>query len=168
MSFAIAAESVPWSPGERAFHRLMGVAHEYNPAVAALTPQAAHGVQTAPLLALGVRDAQDRPWATILGGLEGGAVDRVHVAFAARAEEGADPVVQVINTHAAEGEGGREAAWDGMYAALTIDLETRKRVKMAGRAQRVKVADGTVRGLWEVNESLGGSWHACSPPLHPC
>lgn len=132
MSFSIA---VPWSSGEEEMHRLMHVPDRDNPTSAMLTPQAAFMLQRAPLLALGAIDAHGNPWTTIWGGspafsrdLGSGLVGTRTIVDAVN-----DPVVQILVGGRDDGEVVNEEGAGRMIGGLSIDLMTRKRVKIFGR-----------------------------------
>ena len=107
-----------------------------NPTVPTLSPQLANHLQIAPLIAIGTLDKESRPWTTLWGNGDKG--------FARPVAEGIigirtpvtgeyDPVVEELVGKAATGEVVREEGKGRMVGGLTIDLETRKRVKMYGR-----------------------------------
>ncbi|EAQ85218.1 hypothetical protein CHGG_09232 [Chaetomium globosum CBS 148.51] len=133
-----------WHAGERAVHTLLKVptSGRRNPTTAGLPPSYAHRVAVSPLLAVGTLDDQGRPWTSIWGGERGFAqpvaqgilgvqslVDRAH-----------DPVVEALLGKAADGE-VLQPEDDKVMSALSVDLETRDRVKLAG-----KMMVGTVTG----------------------
>jgi hypothetical protein len=139
-----------WNKGEEKMHNLLRVPAQDNPTSAMLTPQASFMLQKAPLLALGTLDSEFRPWVTLWGGSQGFSeslgggligtrtfVDGTH-----------DPVVKALVGGAAGGEMLQPEGGGKMLAALSIDLMTRKRVKMAGR-----MIAGTLR---EVDVELQG------------
>lgn len=126
-------EAMPFHEGEQQMHKLLNVPDYGNPTTMMLTPQAAFLLQRAPLLAIGTLDSDNRPWTSLWGGytgfsesLGGGIigtrtiVDGVH-----------DPVVQALVGNAKDGE--MVQGEQKMVAGLTIDLMTRKRVKIFGR-----------------------------------
>lgn len=130
MAFSMA---MPYNEGEDRMHKLLSVPDHDNPTSTMLTPQAAFMLQRAPLLAIGTLDSQKRPWTSLWGGhpgfsehLGGGIigtrtiVDGVH-----------DPVVQALVGDAEKGE--MVPGEQKMISGLTIDLMTRKRVKIFGR-----------------------------------
>ncbi|KAF2429305.1 oxidoreductase-like protein [Tothia fuscella] len=133
--------SRPWHTGETRMHTLMNVPENDNPTAYTLTPQAAYLLQRAPLLALGTLDSEGRPWTTLLGGENGFARplggDMVGLRVDVDAEF--DPVVEVLVPRGRRGAGevvkGEEVERGKglLVGGLTIDLMTRKRVKIAGR-----------------------------------
>ena len=144
-----------WHPGEQAMHRLLRVPRDDNPTFRGLAPSHGHRISQSPVVALGTLDGRGRPWAALWGGergfcrpvadgvlgvravaldvqfdpvlgevlgVEGGGEDR-KTRGTRRKEIVSDQVV-----HPDADEGGK------LIAALAIDLETRDRVKFAGRA----------------------------------
>ncbi|KAJ9162417.1 Oxidoreductase [Coniochaeta hoffmannii] len=142
-----------WHPGEVAVHKLLNVpSHGGKPNSRGMPPSYGHRIATSPLVAFGACDEQGRPWTTVLGGERGfsrpiqqgflGAktlVDRKH-----------DPVVEALLGPApAEGELlQREVP----LSALSVDLENRDRVKIAGRlvAGLINSQGGAGSGVGEV------------------
>lgn len=128
--FSMAA---PWNPGEERMHSLLHVPEHDNPTSLMLTPQASYMLQRAPLIAIGTLDSQQRPWTTLWGGdpgfsepLGGGVIGTRTIVDGVN-----DPVVQSLVSGLPKGEvlqGNSK-----MLAGLTIDLMTRKRVKIFGR-----------------------------------
>ncbi|KXX83434.1 hypothetical protein MMYC01_200062 [Madurella mycetomatis] len=137
-------QSHDWHPGEKAIHSLLRVptSNQENPTSPGLPPSYAYRVKVSPLLAVGALDDQGQPWTSVWGGMRG---------FARRVAEGVlgmqsvvdrahDPVVKALLGRAAEGE-VIQPVESNMMSALSIDLETRDRVKLAG-----KMVVGTVAG----------------------
>ncbi|KAF2482434.1 oxidoreductase-like protein [Neohortaea acidophila] len=134
----IQMQTLSWHEGEIGMRKAMRAPEIDNPTVPALSPQLAHHLRVAPLISIGALDADGRPWTTLWGNGEKG--------FAQPIGEGVigiktpvtghhDPVIEEIFgkdvvgqkiTRAEDGKGR-------MVSGLTIDLETRKRVKMYGR-----------------------------------
>ncbi|KAK3044932.1 hypothetical protein LTS18_015013, partial [Coniosporium uncinatum] len=134
MAFSIAQN---WHAGELAMHRLLNGPDydEDNPTSSMLTSQAAFMLQRAPLLALGTLDSQGRPWTTVWGGEPGfsRSLGASIVGVRTTVERRFDPVVEELMQGKDDGEVVREEGKGRMVAGLTIDLETRKRVKLYGR-----------------------------------
>ncbi|OTA25050.1 hypothetical protein BTJ68_13452 [Hortaea werneckii EXF-2000] len=129
-------QDLPWHEGEERMHTAMRVppGHD-NPTVPTLSPQLAAHLQIAPLVAIGTLDKTGRPWTTLWGGEQGlarplgGGIVGIKTAVTGRH----DPVVEELVGKEATGEVVREQGEGRMVSGLTIDLETRKRVKMYGR-----------------------------------
>ncbi|KAF2679722.1 oxidoreductase-like protein [Lentithecium fluviatile CBS 122367] len=125
--------AMPFHKGEQQMHKLLHVPDHDNPTSGMLTPQAVFTLQRAPLLAIGTLDSQGRPWTTLWGGhagfsepLGGGIIGTRTIVDGTN-----DPVVQALVGSAEKGEmiqGNQK-----MVSGLTIDLMTRKRVKLFGR-----------------------------------
>lgn len=129
-------QAMPWHEGERRMHALMNVPEYDNPTVTSLSPQLARHLQVAPLVAIGTLDKEGRPWTTLWGGEPGFAqpLGGPVVGFRLPVTRKYDPVVEEIVGGEATGEVVREPNGKGrLVSGLTIDLQTRKRVKMAGR-----------------------------------
>ena len=127
---------MPWHEGETEIRRAMKSPDHDNPTVPALSPQLANHLQIAPLIAIGTLDSEGRPWTTLWGNGDKG--------FARPIAQGVigirtpvtgkyDPVVEALVGKEATGEVVREEGTGRMVSGLTIDLQTRKRVKMFGR-----------------------------------
>ncbi|KAK4043096.1 hypothetical protein C8A01DRAFT_13319 [Parachaetomium inaequale] len=138
-----------WHAGERAVHSLLKVptSGRQNPTAAGLPPSYAHRVTVSPLLAIGTLDDQGRPWTSVWGGERGFAqpVAQGILGVQSVVDKAHDPVVEALLGKAAEGEVVKPE--DGkVMSALSIDLETRDRVKLAG-----KMIVGTVAGRPDNN-----------------
>ncbi|PNS21714.1 hypothetical protein CAC42_1568 [Sphaceloma murrayae] len=162
-----------WHQGEVEMHRRLRVPEQDNPAAPMLTPQAAALLPRAPLLAIGTLDDKGRPWTTVWGGDTGLAQSLGNSTIGIRTPVAAtlDPVIELLIGNAADGEVVKEEAQARLVSGLTIDLLTRKRVKIAGSMvagalNRIKTSDevaqvGTDEGeavlqlVVRINESLG-------------
>ncbi|EGR51179.1 uncharacterized protein TRIREDRAFT_104377 [Trichoderma reesei QM6a] len=155
-----------WHPGELAMHRELRNPRFENPTSPGCPTPYAMRVMHSQLVALGTLDDEGRPWTTVWGGERGfarpiaegvlglkSAVDKVY-----------DPVYKAFWDSSTDKSGGDDG--DGivspeggkMMSALSIDLETRDRVKLAGRL----IAGADIPGLesevqlaFHVEESLG-------------
>jgi len=165
MSFSL---GLPWSEGEETMHRLLHVPPQDNPTSPQLTPQAAYMLQAAPLLAIGTLDAQKRPWTTIWGGEPGFSrpLGGGMVGIRTRVDRKYDPVIQALVGGGEDGEVVREEGRGRMVGGLTIDLATRKRVKLFGRMvagalgrvgqdEGEEGGEGEVQLVVKVEQSLG-------------
>ncbi|KAF1962684.1 oxidoreductase-like protein [Byssothecium circinans] len=147
MSFSMA---IPFNEGEERMHKLLNVPIQDNPTAGMLTQQAIFLLQRAPLLAIGTLDSHGRPWTALWGGdpgfseaLGGGIIGTRTIVDGTH-----DPVVQALVGHAEKGK--MVQGEQKMVSGLTIDLITRKRVKIFGRMMAgcvgevaVKYQDGT-------------------------
>jgi predicted pyridoxine 5'-phosphate oxidase superfamily flavin-nucleotide-binding protein len=125
--------AMPWNEGEQRMHEILQVPERDNPTASTLTPQASFLLQRAPLLAIGTLDSENRPWTTLTGGQAGFSETLGGAIIGTRTiVDGInDPVVQALVGGATKGEmvqGNQK-----MVSGLTIDLMTRKRVKIFGR-----------------------------------
>jgi hypothetical protein len=165
MAFQI---DMPWSDGEHQMHELLHVPEHENPTSPFLTPQAAYMLQQAPLLAVGTLDSQNRPWTTIWGGERGFSQPLGGNLMGTRTLVDAkyDPVVDALVSE----EFGKKNGGPKMMAGLTLDLMTRKRVKLSGNAvagavakiaadedseQRVVDGVGQIQMVTNITQSLG-------------
>ncbi|KAF3060887.1 hypothetical protein GL218_03140 [Daldinia childiae] len=177
MAQLIALDS-SFHPGEQAVHKLLRVPHRENPTHHSLPPQLGYRVAISPLVAVGTLDRQGRPWASVWGGEKGFAQPVARSVLGVRATVGEtwDPVVrellavedgkgeveegnngdgrQIVNDAVIKPEGGK------LMAGLSIDPETRDRVKLAG-VMAVGTATKTTPGVadlqlaFRVDEALG-------------
>lgn len=137
MAAVIFAEQ-SFHPGELAVQELMKTGQLDCPTVPRLSSQAAAMLERAPLLALGTLDEQGRPWSTVVGGEPGFSrglpqLDN-HIAIKVAVDGQQDPVVEQLLGTVKQGGGMREALRGKMVSGLAIDLQSRKRVKLFGRA----------------------------------
>lgn len=162
-----------WHPGEQAIQTLLGVPGRDNPTVRGLKQAHGHRVTVSPLVAFGALDERGRPWATVWGGEAGFCrpIAQDVLGVNSIADGRFDPVVQALfAVHDAEKAGsGKRIIIDDevirpedrtVMAGLSIDLETRDRVKLAGRFV-AGAATGTAPGVanlqmaFAVEEALG-------------
>ncbi|KAI1356150.1 hypothetical protein F5Y01DRAFT_301650 [Xylaria sp. FL0043] len=168
-----------WHPGEEAVQRMLGVPSRSNPTVHGLKQAHGYRVNVSPLVAFGTLDEHGRPWATIWGGEAGFCRPIAEDVLGVNgiADTRYDPVMQalfatrgntvkpdderseleerrIIDEEVIRPEGGK------VMAGLSIDLETRDRVKLAGRfiAGSATVTAPGVANLqmaFAVEEALG-------------
>lgn len=159
-----------WHPGEQAIHNLLRVptSQRENPTSKGLPPQYGYRVSISPLVAFGALDGRGRPWTTVWGGERAFAqpVSQNVLGIQSLVDRRHDPVVQALLGSAPDGELVR-AMSDGqegkVMSGLSIDLETRDRVKLAGRMVVGTVTShdgssptvGDVQMAMLVQESLG-------------
>ena len=129
-------QDMPWHEGEEQMHQAMRVPPGYdNPTVPTLSPQLANHLQLAPLVAIGTLDKQGRPWTTLWGGESGLArpLGGGIIGLKTAVPGSYDPVIEELVGKEPNGEIVKEEDEGRMVSGLTIDLMTRKRVKMYGR-----------------------------------
>ena len=156
-------------------HEKLHLSNSDKPSVPMLSPQAANMLQRAPLLAFGTLDAAGRPWTTLWGGDKGFSQPLGNSIIGIRNPVAAtlDPVVETLVGTKTDSEVVREQGNGRLVSGLTIDLETRKRVKLAGRMVAgalgevlsesadalIPTKDGIKQGLLQlvvrIEESLG-------------
>ncbi|KAF5585910.1 oxidoreductase FAD-binding protein [Fusarium pseudocircinatum] len=154
-----------WHEGELAVQKQLKVPTRGNPTFPGLAPQYGMRVMQSPLVALGTLDSEGRPWATVWGGDRGFArpVAEGVLAFNSSVDTRHDPVFRAL-WDGIDDEGVKEGAINrpnggegkGM-AGLSIDLETRDRVKLVGNMiAGATVEEGkAVQMAMAVTESLG-------------
>ncbi|KAF5693455.1 FAD-binding protein [Fusarium denticulatum] len=154
-----------WHEGELAVQKQLKVPRRGNPTFPGLAPQYGMRVMQSPLVALGTLDSEGRPWATVWGGDRGFArpVAEGVLAFNSSVDTRHDPVFRAL-WDGIDDEGVKEGAINrpnggegkGM-AGLSIDLETRDRVKLVGNMiAGATVEEGkAVQMAMAVTESLG-------------
>ncbi|KAK5166942.1 uncharacterized protein LTR77_007671 [Saxophila tyrrhenica] len=129
-------QDLPWHDGEEQMRKALHVPDHDNPTVPALSPQLANHLQIAPLIAIGTLDKEGRPWTTLWGNGDKGFAQPVGqgvIGIRTPVTGKHDPVVEELVGKEAKGDVVREEGTGRMVSGLTIDLETRKRVKMYGR-----------------------------------
>ncbi|KAL2404081.1 hypothetical protein ABEF95_015784 [Exophiala dermatitidis] len=131
-------QSSPWHEGEKAIHRRTHVHFdEDNPTSPFLTPRAAYQIQRYQLMAIGTLDNNDRPWCTVWGTGEpplAQPIGKSIIGIRSKVDAAFDPVVKAIWSDKQNGEVLQYEADSGkMMAGLSIQLEERGRVKLAGK-----------------------------------
>ncbi|EHY60177.1 hypothetical protein HRR83_009139 [Exophiala dermatitidis] len=131
-------QSSPWHEGEKAIHRRTHVHYdEDNPTSPFLTPRAAYQIQRYQLMAIGALDDNDRPWCTVWGTGEpplAQPIGKSIIGIRSKVDAIFDPVVKAIWSDNKDGEVLQYEADGGkMMAGLSIQLEERGRVKLAGK-----------------------------------
>jgi ferredoxin-NADP reductase len=137
---ALVFEEMAWNEGEKQMHKLTKNAHVStmgNPTVPSLSQRAASMLESFPLLAVGtIDDEEGDVWTTLWGGDPGfarGLPDNL-IAMKVPASFEYDPVVQVLAGKSKGSYGMIDGLQGKMVSGLSIDLMTRKRVKLFGRA----------------------------------
>ncbi|KAL6923410.1 hypothetical protein ACHAPO_001576 [Fusarium lateritium] len=154
-----------WHEGEIAMHEQLNVPKLDNPTFPGLADRYGMRVMHSPLVALGTLDDKGRPWTTIWGGERGFArpVAQDVLALNSSVDTRYDPVFRALWDGIDE-EGVKQGAinrpndGDGKeMSGLAIDLETRDRVKLAGKMVAGATIDEgkTVQLAMAVTESLG-------------
>ncbi|OTB09591.1 hypothetical protein M426DRAFT_316142 [Hypoxylon sp. CI-4A] len=174
MAQLVTLESSRYHPGEQAVHNLLRIPHRDNPTHQGLAVSLGFRVAQSPLVAFGTLDHLGRPWATVWGGEAGFCrpVAKHILGVRATADARFDPVVQALLAVPKGSNGDEEDVReivddtvirpDGgkLMAGLSVDLETRDRVKIAGRmavgtATKTEPGVGDLQLALQVEESLG-------------
>ncbi|KAI1380315.1 hypothetical protein F4677DRAFT_406408 [Hypoxylon crocopeplum] len=170
MAQLMTLEASQFHPGERAVHDLLHIPHRDNPTHHGLPIPLGYRIARSPLVAFGTLDQEGRPWATIWGGEVGFCqpLARGVLGVRATADVRHDPVMQELFAVSEEEGKSREIVNDAvirpdggkLMAGLAIDLETRDRVKIAGRmavgtVTRTEPGIGDLQLAFQVEESLG-------------
>ncbi|KAI0515020.1 hypothetical protein F5B22DRAFT_609402 [Xylaria bambusicola] len=170
-----------WHPGELAVQRMLGIPARNNPTVYGLKQAHAHRVTVSPLVAFGTLDKYGNPWVTVWGGEAGFCRPIAENVLGVNSATDArfDPVMQAL--FAAQGDVQKSNAeetdleprtrsiiteevikFEGgkIMAALSIDLETRDRLKLAGRfiagsAAHTSPGVANLQIAFAVEEALG-------------
>ncbi|KAJ4012967.1 hypothetical protein NW752_006237 [Fusarium irregulare] len=154
-----------WHEGEVAMHEQLKVPKLENPTFPGLADRYGLRVMHSSLVALGTLDKAGRPWTTIWGGERGFArpVAEDVLALNSSVDTRYDPVFKALwdgidEEGVLQGAINRPNDGEGkIMSGLAIDLETRDRVKLAGKM----IAGATVGGgksvqlAMAVTESLG-------------
>lgn len=125
----------PWHEGEHKMQSLMRVPRIDNPNSPFLIPRAGPYMSRAPLIVVGTLDKEARPWTTVWGGDPGMArpVAESIIGIRNQVDGRYDPVVETLLGGNADGEIVREEGDGRPMSGLTINLETRDRIKLMGR-----------------------------------
>ena len=128
-------QALDFHEGEKLMQRKLHVPEMDNPTIPMLSPQASNMLQRAPLLAFGTVDSEGRPWTTVWGGRTGFSRPLGNSTIGIRTFVALklDSVVEALVGQGAEGEIVKEEGEGRLLSGLAIDLDTRKRVKLAGR-----------------------------------
>ncbi|KAI1196367.1 hypothetical protein F5X97DRAFT_305308 [Nemania serpens] len=164
-----------WHPGEQAVQRMLGVPSQDNPTVHGLKQAHAYRVLVSPLVAFGTLDERGRPWVTVWGGEAGFSRPIAENVLGVNGitDGRFDPVTQALFAVHDVKEGETEhdekriiddevirPAERKVMAALSIDLETRDRLKLAGHfiagaATATTPGVVNVQMAFAVEEALG-------------
>ncbi|KAF5669012.1 FAD-binding protein [Fusarium heterosporum] len=154
-----------WHEGELAMQQQLKVPKRGNPTFPGLAAHYGVRVMQSPLVALGTLDSEGRPWTTIWGGEPGFARPMAEgvLAFNSSVDTRHDPVFRALwdgisDEGVQQGAINRPNGGDGKgMAGLSIDLETRDRVKLVGKMIAGATVDEgkTVQMAMAVTESLG-------------
>ena len=151
-----------WHVGEQEMQNLLHVPPLDNPTQPFLTPQASNTLIHAPLIALGTLDSEGRPWTTVWGGEAGfsRAIAQGIIGVRTIVDREHDPVVKILLGEKSDGEVVQVQGKGKMVSGLTINLETRKRVKLYGRMVAGALAAteegiGEVQLVVKIEQSLG-------------
>ncbi|OIW30173.1 hypothetical protein CONLIGDRAFT_702726 [Coniochaeta ligniaria NRRL 30616] len=155
-----------WHSGERAVQELLGASTASRPNPTSLEFPPAHGFRIASnhLLALGALDDEGRPWSTIWGGERGFAqrIAKGVLGIRTLVDRQYDPVAQALLGSAARGNPVRPDDVTTGYkfmSGMSIDFDSRDRVKVMGRLLTSEVGDddkvGEVQLAMVVQESTG-------------
>ncbi|CAD0111647.1 unnamed protein product [Aureobasidium uvarum] len=128
-------QAMNFHEGEKLMQKKLRVPEMDNPTIPMLSPQLSTMLQRAPLLAFGTLDPEGRPWTTVWGGRKGFSQPLGNSMIGVRTSVASklDPVVEVLVGLDAKGEIVKEEGEGRLLSGLAIDLDTRKRVKLAGR-----------------------------------
>ena len=154
-------EVTQWHAGERAVHALLHVPTRGNPTSRGLPGSYAYRVMASPLVALGTLDAAGNPWTTVWGGEAQFArpIAQSILGLQSLVDACHDPVVEALYGGRDDGEVVRPEGEGKPIAGLSIDLETRDRVKLIGRmaagALSRKPAAGASGGEGEEDGGVG-------------
>ncbi|KAI6779271.1 uncharacterized protein J7T54_001001 [Emericellopsis cladophorae] len=149
-------------------HRLLHVPQSDDPTAMGLPPHYASRVRASPLVALGALDHQGRPWSTVWGGERGFAqkVAEDVVALNSVVDRRWDPVFEAL-WDGQDGESEAVVQGNGRsMSGLSIDLETRDRVKLAGRMVAGAVAKDQNETRVQMAMAVEGSLGNCPKYLN--
>jgi len=159
---AIIEAETEWHKGEEEMHEWLRVPHRENPTSPGLSGYAARQLISSPLVALGTLDSEERPWTTIWGGEAGCSqpVAQSIIGMKVTVDRTYDPVLRTLLGEKADGEVVRPEGAGKIVSGLGIDLESRNRVKLAGRmiAGALVATEpdiGEVQLVVKIEQSLG-------------
>lgn len=116
--------------------KLRAPTHE-NPTVPFLSPFGVRFLPSAPLIAIGALDNNGRPWTNLVGGEPGIArpLGSSNIGIRTLVDPEFDPVINILLSHQDQNETRPASADKHIISALSIDLATRNRLKLAGRIE---------------------------------
>lgn len=172
-------QALDFHEGEKMMQKKLRVPEMDNPTIPMLSPQASSMLQRAPLLAFGTLDSEGRPWTTVWGGRKGfsQSLGNSMIGIRTSVASKSDPVVEALVGRNDKGEIVKEEGEGRLLSGLAIDLDTRKRVKLAGRMVAGTLGStngdkdsndhgqqGILQLVARIDESLGvfKSTHRCS------
>ncbi|KAL8812236.1 MAG: hypothetical protein Q9200_001177 [Gallowayella weberi] len=134
MAFVLSDQMV-WHEGEILMQQKLHVPYQENPTSPFLTPYAARLLPGAPLLALGTLDSTGRPWTTIFGGEPGFVrpLGQSNIGIKAVVDLTYDPVMDILLGSKYDDDRGDQREKNHPMSGLSINLETRSRIKLAGK-----------------------------------
>jgi NAD(P)H-flavin reductase/predicted pyridoxine 5'-phosphate oxidase superfamily flavin-nucleotide-binding protein len=129
-------QAAPWHEGEVAIHKRTRVGEYDNPTTPFLAPRYGNWIQRYPMMAIGTLDDDDRPWCTVWGSDQlpiAQPVAQSVMGVRTTVDASFDPVVQAIYQGKDDGEVFRAEGKGRLMSGLSIHLEERSRVKLAGQ-----------------------------------
>ena len=146
-----------WHSCEKAIHRLLKVPNEgAKPTSRGMPMSYGYRIAASPLVAFGALDEEGRPWTTILGGERGFSrpIQQGFLGAKSLADRNHDPVLRALLGPAPKE--GELLQVEKPISALSVDLENRDRVKIAGRliAGVVTSQEGADVGVGEVELAI--------------
>jgi hypothetical protein len=161
----VQTDELSFHNGEVKMHELLHVPDRDNPTSDFLSPGAGYMVMHSPLLALGTTDQHGRIWTSIYGGEAGFArpIAESVIGVKTAVDRTYDPVIEaLLGPNASVGEVVKANGPKKVISGLAIDLENRKRVKIAGSfiagaIQEAEISNGPLEVQMAINidESLG-------------
>ena len=126
---------VGWHDGERTVQSLLHVPYMDNPTSPGMSPHSTRMLHLSSMLALGTLDDKGRPWTTLIGGKPGfvRSLGQSVVGVKTLVDRKFDPVVEALLGRGQDGEIEPTENAGRVMSALGIHLETRDRVKLAGK-----------------------------------
>lgn len=173
-------QALDFHEGEKLMQRKLLVPEMDNPTIPMLSPQASNMLQRAPLLAFGTLDSEGQPWTSVWGGRTGFSRPLGNSTIGIRTSVASklDPVVEVLVGRDAKGGIVKEEGEGRLLSGLAIDLDTRKRVKLAGRmvagsldwsSEDVTTTNDIKQGVLQlvarIDESLGRFTSTIAKPI---
>ncbi|KIW62813.1 hypothetical protein PV04_10944 [Phialophora macrospora] len=140
-------QAASWHEGEVAIHKRTRVGEYDNPTTPFLAPRYGAWIQRYPMMAIGTLDDDDRPWCTVWGSDQlpiAQPVAQSVMGVRTSVDASFDPVVQAIYQGKDDGEVFRAEGKGRLMSGLSIHLEERSRVKLAGQV---------IAGALTANES---------------
>lgn len=155
----MSTQLLQWNKGETTIRERLKVPPSENPTWHGLLDRYDLRLVQSPIIAVGTVDSKGRPWTTVWGGERGFTrrIDNNVLGINSSVATAYDPVFEILWGQSGDGDGEVvRPEQEQLVSAVTLDLETRDRIKLAG-----KMIGGAVTGkatmqlVLDITQSIG-------------